>query len=248
MLSFESKKFPAFIMSLRSTLINFGIFATRVFTNTKICPLLPNCLLKKKVVKPEGPPTTTISTSLATDLISWTDAPLPPLTEATHLESSIEHELLLSFSHLPKPERTEITDRLDELLLCLRNSEDHAHINKTNSSPNLDQPTQAQVDPAVMISNPQNGCTLRMDARSAQGTVGDLTALWSNSEAVARLNTLLEANRKGCPLPALHCMFSSTTGDPKGPSSSIIEHTLNAESMDLSLSDTPVHQDLFPQL
>ncbi|CAI5768214.1 Hypothetical predicted protein [Podarcis lilfordi] len=248
LLSFKTKKLPALIMSSRSLLMNYGILATRVFTNTKICPLLPNCLFKKKADKSEGPPIATTPTPLAADLISWIDAPLPPLTKAIHLENSTERELLLSFSQLPKLERTEITDRLDELLLCLRNSEDHAHVNKMNSSPIVDQSTQAQVVPALTTFDLQPGCTRPRDVKSGQDTVEDSTTLWSNSEAVARLDALLEANRKGCLPPALHCMFPTASADPKGPPPSILEHTLNVESMDLSLSDTPVHQNPSLQL
>lgn len=80
LLSFKTKKLPVLIMSSRSLLINYGIFATRVFTNTKICPLLPNCLLKKKADKSEGSPIATTPTPLAADLISWTD-PHPASTD-----------------------------------------------------------------------------------------------------------------------------------------------------------------------
>lgn len=116
-----------------------------------------------------------------------------------------------------------------------------------NFSPIEEQSTQAQVEPVLTTFDRQPGCTRPRDVKPGQDIVKDSTTLWSNSEAVARLNALLEANRKGCLPPALHCMFPTATADPKGPPLSILEHTLNAESMDLSLSDTPVHQNPSPQ-
>lgn len=61
-----------------------------------------------------------------------------------------------------------------------------------------DWQTEAHVDPpaAITISNPQNGCTPCADTMTMQETLGDPAALWTNTEAVARLNKLLEANRK----------------------------------------------------
>ncbi|CAI5780749.1 Hypothetical predicted protein [Podarcis lilfordi] len=117
-----------------------------------------------------------------------------------------------------------------------------------NQKSEQDQATQAQVVPALTTFDLQPGCAQPRDVKSGQDTVEDSTTLWSNSEAVARLDALLEANRKGCLPPALHCMFPTASADPKGPPPSILEHTLNVESMDLSLSDTPVHQNPSLQL
>lgn len=139
LLTFESKKFPTYMMSLQSYLSNYGIFITRVFINTKICPLIPYSPAKRKAFKNEGTPPTTSSTSPPSDLISWTETPI--LSKATHLENSMEQELLVSFSHLPKAEQTEITDRLDELLLHLRNSEDLAPAKEANTPSNLERKT-----------------------------------------------------------------------------------------------------------
>ncbi|CAI5771314.1 Hypothetical predicted protein [Podarcis lilfordi] len=139
LLTFDSKKLPTYMMSLRSYLTNYRIFITRVFINTKICPLIPYSPVKRKAIKNEGIPTTTSSTSPPSDLISWTETPMPLLSKATHLENSMEQELLVSFSHLPKAEQTEITDRLDELLLYLRNFEDLAPTKEANIPPNLER-------------------------------------------------------------------------------------------------------------
>ncbi|CAI5789621.1 Hypothetical predicted protein [Podarcis lilfordi] len=109
--------------------------------------------------------------------------------------------------------------------------------------------TQAYVDPpaAKTIPNPQNGYIPCADTMTMQETLGDPVVLWTNTEAVARLNKLLEANRKGCLSSVLHSAFPSTSLDPQGTTPATTEHTANDESMDLSVSNTPSYQDFLLQ-
>ncbi|CAI5793475.1 Hypothetical predicted protein [Podarcis lilfordi] len=106
--------------------------------------------------------------------------------------------------------------------------------------------TQAYVDPpaAKTISNPQNGCIPCADTMTMQETLGNPVARWTNTEAVARLNKLLEANRKGCLSSVLHSAFPSTSVDPQGTTPATIEHTANDESMDLSAEKIDIQSSL----
>lgn len=92
--------------------------------------------------------------SLVPDLISWIYIPLSPLMKATYPENCAEQELFSYFTYLPKSEWTEIMARLEEWILCLRNSEGHAELDKAEAPSNSTFKMEHETSPMVIEANP----------------------------------------------------------------------------------------------